>query len=90
MSCGVGRRGGSDPELLWLWCRPVAPIGPIAWESPYAVGAALEKTKKKKEEDDSEAENHRSVLRKELILYVAFLKSQVLNPWASLTLRSSD
>ena len=28
MSCGVGHRRGSDPVLLWLWCRPavVAPI----------------------------------------------------------------
>ena len=24
VSCGVGRRRGSDPALLWLWCRPVA------------------------------------------------------------------
>ena len=33
-----------------LWCRPVAtdPIRPLAWEPPYAMGAALEKTKKKK------------------------------------------
>ena len=40
----------SDPTLLWLWCRPVAtaPIRPLAWESPYAVGAAQEMTKKKK------------------------------------------
>ena len=31
--------------LLWLWCRQaaVAPIGPLAWEPPYAVGAALKK-----------------------------------------------
>ena len=21
VSCGVGCRCGSDPELLWLWCR---------------------------------------------------------------------
>jgi len=50
MSCGVCCRHGSDPELLWLWCRPVAtaPIRPLAWEPPYAVGAALEKTKKTK------------------------------------------
>ena len=29
--------------LLWLWCMPasVAPIWPLAWESPYAVGVAL-------------------------------------------------
>ena len=24
MSCGVGHRCGSDPELLWLWCRMAA------------------------------------------------------------------
>ena len=49
MSCGVGRRHGSDPQLLWLWHRPVAtaPIQPLAWERPHAEGAALENTKKK-------------------------------------------
>ena len=48
MSCGVGRRGGSDPTLLWLWRRPAAtaPIRPLAWQPPYAVGAALEKAKR--------------------------------------------
>ena len=37
-----------DPVLLWLWCRPVAtaPIRPLAWEPPYAVGVALERQKK--------------------------------------------
>ena len=48
MSCGVGHRCGSDPVLLWLWCRLAAPIRPLAWEPPYAGGAALEKAKKKK------------------------------------------
>ena len=50
MSCGVGCRLGSDPVLLWLWCRPaaVAPIPPLAWEPPYAMGAALKAKKKKK------------------------------------------
>ena len=24
VSCGVGCRCGSDPALLWLWCRPAA------------------------------------------------------------------
>ena len=35
-----------DPPLLWLWCRlaAVAPIGPLAWELPYAMGAALKST----------------------------------------------
>ena len=47
---GVGHRLGLDPELLWLWCRPVAtaPTGPLAWEPPHAAGAALEKGQKKK------------------------------------------
>ena len=50
MSHAVGRRHGSDPALLWLWHRPAATalIRPLAWESPYAVGAALEKAKKQK------------------------------------------
>uniref|UniRef100_A0A8D0YNA3 Uncharacterized protein n=1 Tax=Sus scrofa TaxID=9823 RepID=A0A8D0YNA3_PIG len=40
----VGLRRGSDPALLWLWRRPVAtaPIRPLAWEPPYAAGAAQE------------------------------------------------
>ena len=48
MSCGVGRRLGLHPELLWLWCRLVAtaPIRPLAWEPPYATGVALEKAKR--------------------------------------------
>ena len=52
MSCGVGHRRGLEPVLLWLWRRPVAmtPIRPLAWEPPYAVGAALEKAKKKKKD----------------------------------------
>ena len=50
MSCGVGLRCGSDPALLWPWCRlaAVAPIWPLAWECPYASGAALKSKKKKK------------------------------------------
>ena len=50
MTCGVGRRRGSDPALLWLWYRPeaTAPITPLAWEPPYAADVALEKTKKDK------------------------------------------
>ena len=50
MSCGVGRRCGLDPMWLWLWCRPVATvlIQPLAWEPPYAVGAASEMAKRQK------------------------------------------
>ena len=53
MSCGVGRRCGSDLAWLWLWRRPaaVALIGPLAWEPPYATGATLKKKKKKKKRE---------------------------------------
>ena len=42
-----------DPTLLWLWCRPAAtaPIQPLAWEPPDAVGSGprnVKKTKKRK------------------------------------------
>ena len=62
MSCGVGRRCGSDPVLLWLWRRPAAPapMGPLAWEPSYATGAALEKsknTKKRKKKERKKAAN---------------------------------
>ena len=37
MSYGTGRRHGSDPKMLWLWDL----TGSLAWELPYAAGAAL-------------------------------------------------
>ena len=40
MSCGRGHGQGS---VLWLWPAAIAPIGPLAWEPPYAAGAALKK-----------------------------------------------
>ena len=51
MSCGVGHRHGSDPAWLCLWCRlaAAAPIGPLAWEPPYAMGAALEMAKRQQQ-----------------------------------------
>ena len=51
MSCGVGPRLGLDLTLLWLWHRPAAtaPIGPLAWKPPYAMGVALKRQKGKKE-----------------------------------------
>ena len=50
VNCGVSRRRGSAPALLWLWRRLVATalIQPLAWETPYAAGAALEKARRKK------------------------------------------
>ena len=48
MSCAVGHRCGSDPELLWVWHRlaAVGPIQPLVWELPYATNAALKNKQK--------------------------------------------
>ena len=53
MSCGIGHRCGSDPVLLWLWCRlaTTALIRSLAWEPPYAAGVALRKKKKEKKRE---------------------------------------
>ena len=50
LSCGMGHRLSLDLALLCLWHRPaaVAPIQPLAWERPYAMGVGLKKQKKKK------------------------------------------
>ena len=42
MNCGVDHRYGMDPVLLCLWYRlaATAPIQCLAWEPPYAAGAA--------------------------------------------------
>ena len=52
MSCGVACRCGSDPALLWRWCRPAATIAirPLAWESPYAAGAAQEMAERQQQQ----------------------------------------
>jgi len=49
MTCDVSRRRSFDATLLWLWCRTEATalIRSLAWEPPYAAGAALKDKKKK-------------------------------------------
>ena len=70
MSCGVGHRCGLDLALLWLWCRlaATAPIQPLAWELPYATGAALKRQtdgdRRRKEERKREREKERKNERK--------------------------
>ena len=62
MNWGVDHGLGVDPLLLWLWCRPaaVALIQSLAWDLPYAIGAALKrKRKKKKERKKSKKKRHR-------------------------------
>ena len=48
MSSGVDRTFGLDPTLLWLWCwlAATALTQSLAWEAPYATGAALKIQKK--------------------------------------------
>ena len=43
LSCGAGRRCGSDLALLWPWRRLAATdlIRPLAWEPQHAPGAAI-------------------------------------------------
>ena len=57
MTCGVGGIHSSDCALLWLWRRPAATalIRPLAWEPPYAMGAAIKKIKK---DEKKEKRNH--------------------------------
>ena len=66
MSCGVGHRHGSDPELLCLLHRlaVVALIRPL-WELPHATGAALKRKKKKEEEAAAVATINKSVFQDE-------------------------
>ena len=54
MSCGVALRRSSDLALLWLWCRPAATAltRPLAWEPPYATGAARKRQKDKKKKKE--------------------------------------
>ena len=47
MICGASRGCGSDLELLWRRLVAVAPIQPLAWDPPYAGGAALKSKKRK-------------------------------------------
>ena len=54
MSCGGDHRYGSDPVLLWLWCRLAATawVRLLAWECPYAMGVTLKQQKKKKKREN--------------------------------------
>ena len=65
MSCGVGRRQGWDPVLLWPWHSPTATalIRPLAWEPPHATGEALKRQgrKEKKEGKERDKEKKESV-----------------------------
>ena len=56
MSCGIGRRQGSDLALQWLWHRLATTvlIRPLAWESPNSMSAALKRQNKTKQNKKNE------------------------------------
>ena len=56
-----------DLALLWLWHRPaaVALIRSLAWELPYAAGAALEKAKRQKKKNKKQQTNKKTQQKKE-------------------------
>jgi len=74
VSCGVGCRCGSDLALLWLWCRSAAtaPIPPLAWELPYATGAALKKTERKRRKEGRKEEGRKESTDKSKITLTIF------------------
>ena len=88
MSCNSGSRCSSDPALLWLWHRAaaIAPIRPLAWELPYAIGAAPSSNNNKKSKAYSEysvpyftfldSKPQRNSSSKELILEPGYLRGE--------------
>ena len=70
MSCGVGCRRSSDPALLWLWHRPVtpAPIQLLAWELPYAAGAAQEMAKRQQQQKQKKKKRKKEYTRVSLLI----------------------
>ena len=55
MSCSIGRRRSSDPGVAVAVAQAAtAPVGPLAWEPPYATGAAQEMAKRPKKKFVSE------------------------------------
>ena len=62
LTYGVGCKHGLDPELLWLWRRPIAiaPIRPLPWELPYAMGATKKiKTKQNKKKNKNKTKKNK-------------------------------
>ena len=83
VSCGVGRRLSSDLAWLWLWlwCRPAAVvlIRLLAWELPYAAGAALKRTKRQINQSVNQSINQ---VTKSLFLGSVFFHWSTLSTFA--------
>ena len=71
----LGCRHGSDPALLWLWYRPVATalIRALAWEIPYAAGAAQETAKQINKQKKTQKHKMQCCLHLDLLSLMAIL-----------------
>jgi len=63
--------------LLWLWYRlaAAAPIRPLSWKLPYALGTTLKHRKKKlkRPREDTDCHNQHHLLRK-IVTFMAFIE----------------
>ena len=72
--------------MLWLWWRPAATalIRLLAWEPPYASGAALERQKTKKKKKRKEKERKKEKKRKWERMLLSFLGKHINKEFSSL------
>ena len=67
----MGHIFGLDPGLLWLWPwlwpAAVAATQPLAWEPPYATGAAQ---KSKKEKNKKQKQKNSTYIYYVYIIYI--------------------
>ena len=74
MSCGVSCKCGLDMALPWLWRRlvAIAPIRPLVWEPPCAVGVALEKAKRQtKKQANEPKKKKKKKTRKKCFIFIS-------------------
>ena len=66
--------------MLWLWHRLVATalIGPLAWEPPYAMDVALEKTKRQKKKKKKGRKKERKKVIKVAVTIFIFYRTSLL------------
>ena len=62
--------------MLWLWCSPVV----VAWEFPYATGAALKVKKKKKKKKGRKKKKKKKKERKKEKKNISILSAQLFFP----------
>ena len=81
MSCGVGCRPGLDLAVLWLWHRQAAtaPIQPLAWESPHAMGAGLKRPQKQKQKSKPSKKDLQETKRFKLVVLKFWFRNVIFS-----------